>query len=346
MSRHSSVPNKHTTIGQFDVEDYNSNAARRTSHQETGGGVVVASSCSPQHRQLSTEFHPPALSLQLSLDKAVTSVPSDGPVVDDGDDDADKEKLSEDDDDDGDEPLSGVFFEPSGTRLGRRVLLNVGGTRHEVPWKTLSRLPRSRLGQLATCRTRRELTALCDDYDLTSPMPEFFFDRYPRSFSSVLDFYRTGRLHVADETGCVLAFGDDLSYWAIDELYMEACCQQRYQQRKEQVLDVLRKELENMTLGGTSDDNGESAHGEGEETGEGAVGALAGVDDAAVDDEPAVVKWRRKVWDLMEKPQSSIFARVSRYFRRVCRSSLYPCSRVARWSPNRSNQTQRQHAFI
>lgn len=94
-----------------------------------------------------------------------------------------------------------------------------------------------------------------------------------------MNYYRTGHLHVMEEL-CEISFLQEIQYWGIDELRIDACCRERYYRRKEQkeALDAWRE----LEAGGDDD--------------EGFAGASC----------PAL---RRHLWDLLEKPESSPAAR-------------------------------------
>ena len=66
------------------------------------------------------------------------------------------------------------------TQSKRRVIVNVGGVRHQILWRTLERLPKSRLGKLRYAKDLDEIYELCDDFNVDEN--EFFFDRNPKSF--------------------------------------------------------------------------------------------------------------------------------------------------------------------
>lgn len=70
------------------------------------------------------------------------------------------------------------IFEEGGDE---RILLNVGGVRHETHVSTLRNIPRSRLSRLAEVHL-----------DNGGGRQEYFFDRHPAVFNSIIDFYRTG----------------------------------------------------------------------------------------------------------------------------------------------------------
>lgn len=167
-------------------------------------------------------------------------------------------------------------------RDATHVVINVGGERHDVLWRTLERIPTTRLGRLRHCTSHAELMTFCDDYCLDEN--EFFFDRHPKAFAAVLNLYRTGKLHLVDEL-CILSFHDDLVYWGVSEDFLEPCCQHRYLQRKEHMLEDIRKEEEMLRESEFVEDFG--------------TGWYADL--------------RRRLWDLLEHPQTSKMARVSSF---------------------------------
>ena len=63
----------------------------------------------------------------------------------------------------------------------------------QVLWRLLQFEPGSRLGRLAAAATRQQQRKLCTDLSDTDP-PEFFFDRNPRAFNTILNYYRTGKV--------------------------------------------------------------------------------------------------------------------------------------------------------
>ena len=162
----------------------------------------------------------------------------------------------------------------SRTSDDRPVVINVGGIRFYVSWALLERLPQTRLGKLRRAKTTADILELCDKFNLDDN--EYYFDRHPRNFGAVINFYRTGRLHLGEE-GCPVAFRQDLDFWGIDELYLEPCCQQRYYQARE----------------------------------------LLGIDRIEKVEEPeyfrpgTLGKIQKCLWDLFEKPHTSLGARVS-----------------------------------
>ena len=125
---------------------------------------------------------------------------------------------------------AGYPYPPSPDDIARyreenhKVILNIGGTKFEVMWKSFEPRILSRLGKLYRAKTHEKILSLVDMYNLEDN--EFYFDRDPGSFNCILNYHRTGKLHCIDEV-CPLDYTDDLKFWNIDENFLESCCQVR-----------------------------------------------------------------------------------------------------------------------
>ncbi|XP_048864458.1 potassium voltage-gated channel subfamily C member 2-like isoform X3 [Brienomyrus brachyistius] len=175
-----------------------------------------------------------------------------------------------------------------------RIILNVGGTRHETYRNTLRTLPGTRLALLA-CGPDGEssparLQQVSGFIEFNPKSNEYFFDRHPGVFAYVLNYYRTGKLHCPADV-CGPLFEEELSFWGIDETDVEPCCWMTYRQHRdaEEALDVFDINVENCD--GEEDELGI----EDVETCEGSLGRWK--------------KWQPVIWNLFEDPYSSRAAR-------------------------------------
>jgi len=112
------------------------------------------------------------------------------------------------------EETQGIASSKSTIFNSTRIVLNVGGKKHDVRWKTLERIPNSRLGKIRNAKTVEEILGLCDEIDFS--LNEIYFDRPGKSFSSIIDYYRTGKLHAANDM-CIISFFEIDAFEKADE---------------------------------------------------------------------------------------------------------------------------------
>jgi len=172
------------------------------------------------------------------------------------------------------EETQGIASSKSTIFNSTRIVLNVGGKKHDVRWKTLERIPNSRLGKIRNAKTVEEILGLCDEIDFS--LNEIYFDRPGKSFSSIIDYYRTGKLHAANDM-CIISF------FGIDDNFFEPCCNFNYHQLKEEAFEEIIKI-----------DAFEKAD---EESGE-------------IKFSKGCINSRKKIWDVMENPETSLLAKV------------------------------------
>ncbi|CEF60119.1 BTB/POZ-like domain and Potassium channel family and Potassium channel tetramerisation-type BTB domain and Potassium channel, voltage dependent, Kv family and Potassium channel, voltage dependent, Kv3 family and Ion transport domain and BTB/POZ fold domain and Voltage-dependent channel, four helix bundle domain-containing protein [Strongyloides ratti] len=102
-----------------------------------------------------------------------------------------------------------------------RVILNVGGIRHETFMHVLKKIPATRLSRL---------TPNLANYDPV--LNEYFYDRHPGVFAMILNYYRTGKLHYPTNV-CGPLFEEELEFWGLDANQVEPCCWMTYTQHRD-----------------------------------------------------------------------------------------------------------------
>lgn len=171
----------------------------------------------------------------------------------------------------------------------RRIILNVGGRKHETYLSTVKNYPDTRLYWVVENVTK------AINYD--SERIELFFDRHPGIFEQVLNYYRTGKLHCPHDV-CGPLFEEELAYWGIDEKEMEHCCWTSYTQHRE-----AEHNLKSFNVPDGEQDQDTDLE-----------------SDRMEDSTPARdcgrpftwwTKYQPKIWPILEEPHSSKAAKVS-----------------------------------
>ncbi|XP_036117572.1 potassium voltage-gated channel subfamily V member 2 isoform X1 [Molossus molossus] len=160
--------------------------------------------------------------------------------------------------------------------------VNVGGQSYRLDYTDLACYPKTRLGRLVTSTNRSRQLGLCDDYEAQTD--EYFFDRDPAVFQLVYNFYMSGLLLVRDEL-CPRSFLEELGYWGVRLKYTPRCCRICFEERRDELCEQLKIQRE--------------------------LRAQAQAEEAEelFRDMRFYGAQRRRLWNLMEKPFSSVAAK-------------------------------------
>ena len=97
------------------------------------------------------------------------------------------------------------------------VSLNVGGKIFMTSTETLEAYPDTLLGNLVAENRGKNKNKL-----------ELSFDRNPKLLNSILDFYRTGELHLPKSV-CAAVVERELKFWGIPSELISQCCWKKFE---------------------------------------------------------------------------------------------------------------------
>ncbi|XP_037122309.1 potassium voltage-gated channel subfamily V member 2-like [Syngnathus acus] len=163
--------------------------------------------------------------------------------------------------------------------------INVGGTVYHLPYRLAVRYPKTRIGRLATYTDHSRKLELCDDYIVHNN--EFFFDRDPTVFQNIFNFYRTDVLWIKDEL-CPRNFLEEISYWGVRLKNSQRCCRISFEERQDELNEQLKIQKQLMAE----------------------VEIVALEEDEALYQNMIFGRTRWKIWNMMEKPFSSVSAKL------------------------------------
>ncbi|XP_078252903.1 potassium voltage-gated channel subfamily V member 2 [Rhinoraja longicauda] len=192
-------------------------------------------------------------------------------------------EVTYDDETDSDEEIPTVPQYKSGSPFKDYNLnLNVGGKMFQINYRAAARFPKTRIGKLATYTNPSRKLDLCDDYSVKDN--EYFFDRDPAIFHHIFNFYRTGILWIKNEL-CPRNFLEEIHYWGIRIKNSNRCCRIAFEERQDELNEHLKVQRE-----------------------------LQAELDVEEDEEHfrdlIFGRQRRVIWNLVEKPFSSVIAKL------------------------------------
>uniref|UniRef100_A0A914VYK1 Uncharacterized protein n=1 Tax=Plectus sambesii TaxID=2011161 RepID=A0A914VYK1_9BILA len=99
--------------------------------------------------------------------------------------------------------------------------LNIGGASYRIRTRSIAKFgPMTLLGRFV--RMNHEHRRQWADWYFEET-EEYFFERVPRYFDPIYDFYATGKVHVPKDL-CFDKFMAELRYWAVSKSKMDDCC--------------------------------------------------------------------------------------------------------------------------
>ncbi|XP_040476335.1 potassium voltage-gated channel subfamily V member 2 [Ursus maritimus] len=202
------------------------------------------------------------------------------------DEDGEEEDDLKDDPGEDDRQPEAAAAQPDGRTdlpaVSSTLNVNVGGQSYRLDYCQLACYPKTRLGRLATSTSRSRQLGLCDDYE--EQTDEYFFDRDPAVFQLVYNFYASGVLLVLDEL-CPRCFLEELGYWGVRLKYTPRCCRICFEERRDELSEQLKIQRE--------------------------LRAQAQAEEAEelFRDMRFYGPQRRRLWNLLEKPFSSVAAK-------------------------------------